>query len=374
MKFTVDRLHLNDALTQLKKFVGRASLPALSGIHITVTDAGMLVLRATDLDAWVTARISSTEVRDQQPGSALLPMTLLKKMIKGGSFVTIESFKREDNAFANVIVDDMASELRLMPIEDFPEWREVTGTHTEVNADLLSRVVTAASSDVSRPVLTGVLIEGTGMAAATDSYRLQVARIAPDGIANIGDGGLLVPASSAKIAAKWDDLVLTVGDDEHAQFTGALTKGPKRKPRLTVYDVIATPIDGQFPSWRKLLPDPDESTTTVLIDEVQPVLDALARMTALARTSRNVPVKTNFTDHGIEFELGHRELGVSKWEVNARLIGEEIDTAFNPGYMQDALRAVLGTGDVSVGLRGHLKPAVFRTEHFTALLMPMRIN
>ena len=91
--------------------------------------------------------------------------------------------KRSKNNILQVVSGETKASVNGVPADDFPvipevEKGKVVSVKSDVFKELLAQVDFAASSEESRPVLTGVyLISGGGTltAVATDSYRLSEA-------------------------------------------------------------------------------------------------------------------------------------------------------------------------------------------------------
>ena len=78
---TLPVAELKPALMGLGKVVARrVTLPAISTIRIDRDNDGGITLSATDLDAFVSARLSGTEAGE--PGTVLVPFTALNNIAK----------------------------------------------------------------------------------------------------------------------------------------------------------------------------------------------------------------------------------------------------------------------------------------------------
>lgn len=372
MKLRVDRQDLSDAVTWVTRTVSttRAALPALSGVLLVAQD-GKLTCRATDLD--VAAEVS-LPVQAEQDGQVLLPARLFSQIVAKCPDAPVELDGSGDRV--EITCGRATFRVRSMPVEDFPSLPEVDpdAPRGEVKADSFNRLVTqvarAASTDVARPVLTGVQLDakdGVLTAAATDSYRLAVRELPWDeGVT----ASVLVPAralqEAAKTGAESGGSVTIVFEDEKASFL----LGDRR--------LTTNLIDGQFPSYEKLLPDGFE--TSVVIDRPT-LVEALQRVAVVALGQANTPVSLTFEDGTVDLQAGNRELGDAAEALPAEIEGEGLTIAFNPTYLLAGLDAT-GTERIRVELRDGLKPAVLRpqaegdeaVDDLTYLLMPMRVN
>jgi DNA polymerase-3 subunit beta len=372
VKLRVDRNALADAVAWVTRTVNtsRATLPALSGVLLEAAD-GRLTCRATDLD--VAAEVT-LPVAAEIEGSALLPGRLFSQIVAKFPDAAVDLDATGDRV--EVRCGRATFRVRSMPVEDFPALPQVDpdATRGEIKSDAFNRLVTqvarAASSDVARPVLTGVHLaaeDGVLTAAATDSYRLAVREFPWD----VGtSASALVPARALSEAAKAGHevggSVTIVFEDDKASFL----LGDRR--------LTTQLIDGTFPSFRKLLPDGYE--TAVVVDRPA-LVDALQRVAVVALGQANTPVSLTFEDGTVDLAAGNRELGDAAEALPAEIEGPGLTIAFNPTYLLSGLDAT-GTERIRIELRDGLKPAVLRpqadgdevVDDLTYLLMPMRVS
>ena len=362
MKFRCDRDLLSEALQTVQRGVStRPGIPALTGVLMTVGE-GRLALTTTDLEVTVEEGVP---VDAREEGSALVPARLLADMVKAlpPDAVDFET----DGSQAKVMCRSFEGTLRCLAAEDFPAVRDVQGTKITAEAGPFAQgvgqVARAASRDEARPVLTGVLMEANreGLTlAATDSYRLAVREIRATGE---GEARALVPeraiseAGRAAAGEEKGEVEIVLGDAQAVFRVGSL--------RLT-----SRLIDGEFPNYRQLLPEPGENRLSA---NSQELLEAVRRVGLLARESS--PVRLELNALGVRLTSSSPDLGGAVEAVEASYQGEELTAAFNPNYFGDGLQGVTGER-ATVELRDGLKPALIRGEGddaFTYLVMPVRL-
>jgi DNA polymerase-3 subunit beta len=325
-------------------------------------DAEGLALTTTDLEVTTEVRIP---VEATEEGATLVPARLVADMVKSlpADAVDFES----DGSRAKVVCRSFEGTLRCLAAEDFPAVRDVGGVSVKVQAQAFAegvgQVARAASRDEARPVLTGVLMEANReglVIVATDSYRLAVKELSASAD---GEAKALVPeralteAGRAAAGQEKGELELVIGDAQVVFRVGTL--------RLT-----SRLIDGEFPNYRQLLPEPAENRLTAGRQEL---LEAVRRVGLLARESS--PVRFELNALGVRLTSASPDLGEAVEAVEAKYEGEEITAAFNPGYLGDGL-SVAVADRVSIELRDGLKPALVRgdgDDSFTYLVMPVRL-
>lgn len=376
MKLRAERAEFAEAVSWATRTVGaRVTLPALSGVLLDASD-GRLTCRATDLE--VAAEVS-VPVQIDEPGRVLLPGKLLSQLVAKFPDAPVELSGDADRV--EIRCGRATFHVRGMPVDDFPALPEPDedAPQGQVKADAFSRLVAqvarAASTDEARPVLTGVkleAIEGALVAAATDSYRLAVRKLAWDQTVT---GEALVPARALQEAAK-------AGTEAGGAVTLILEEGQVSflfgDRRLTT-----RLIEGSFPNYGQLIPDGCD--TTVVIERAA-LVEALQRVAVVAMGQANTPVTLTFEDGSVDLQAGNQEIGDATEALPADIDGEGMAIAFNPTFLLAGLEAT-GTERIRVELRDPLKPAVLKphaepseddetpqVDELTYLLMPMRVS
>lgn len=361
MRFRCERDILAEALATVQRGVStRPGIPALTGVMLETSPDGLL-LTTTDLEVTTQIRVP-VEVAEE--GSALIPARLIAEMVKSLPVgdVDIEA----DGTQAKVQSKSFEGTLRCLAAEDFPQLREPEGVSIRLEAPVFGSAVgqvgKAASRDEARPILTGVLLEANreGITlAATDSYRLAVRELQATGD---GEAKALIPeraigeVGKAAAAEEKGEVEITIGESQTAFRVGDLR-------------LISRLIEGEFPNYRQLIPEPGGS---VLSAPRQDLLEAVRRVGLLARD--NAPVRMELNALGVRLTSSSPDLGDAVEALEASYEGEELTVAFNPGYLADGLTGIIGE-KVNVEVRDGLKPAILRGEadEFTYLVMPVRM-
>lgn len=362
MKFRCERDALAEALATAQRGVStRPGIPALTGVMFEAGSDG-LTLTTTDLEVTTQVRLA-VEVAEE--GRALVPARLVAEMVKSlpPDDVDIEA----DGSTARVTCRSFEGTLRCLAAEDFPQLTEPEGIRLKLEAPAfggaVGQVVKAASRDEARPILTGVLFEANreGLTmAATDSYRLAVRELRATGD---GEGKALVPERAiievgrAAAAEEKGEVEMVLGQAQVSFRVGDLR-------------LISRLIEGEFPNYRQLIPEPGGNK---LVAPRQELLEAVRRVGLLARD--NAPVRLELNALGVRLTSSSPDLGDAVEALEASYEGEEMTVAFNPAYLGDGLAGVTDER-VHVELRDGLKPAILRGESgdaFTYLVMPVRL-
>jgi DNA polymerase-3 subunit beta len=361
MKLVCAREELSRGLQTVLRSVGaRAGIPALSGVLIELSDTD-LVLTTTDLE--LTTRVHAGLTGEA--GRILLPARLLAEIVKNLPSEDVELVT--ENGSVRVAGGRAKFEIRSLSPDDFPQVEGVAETRTmSISGAELSRalgqVAPAASRDETRPVLTGVLLEGEGdelRVVATDSYRLALRTLQ---VAGVDGTKVLVPARAvvevARLAATEQEVQIEIASAQ-AGF------------RLGDVFLQSRLIEGEFPAYRQLLPDDLPNRLTVAKG---PFIEALKRVAVLAQDA--TPVFLELGDDGIRLSCHAQGLGEGSEEVEGSYDGEDLRAAFNASYLETGLAAT-EADDVVIEFSDPQRPALVHAPDdraFVYLLMPIRVS
>ncbi|MEY2460389.1 MAG: polymerase subunit beta [Acidimicrobiaceae bacterium] len=337
-------------------------MPVLSGIRAQL-NGNALQLTGSDTDLTIEVAIT---VNGEGDGVVVLPGKLAGEIVRalppGAVVVDI------DDEEATITAGRADFTIRILPAEEYPRLPEPTGDPLTISASnlaiALKQVVTAASSDDARPILTGVLLaseEGGLRLVATDSYRLAVRDL--PGAAVLSEGQqVLVPSRAlselARVLAGADNVELRLGERDASFQVGTI--------RLTT-----RLIEGEFPNYRGLIPASYPNRLTV---GREALLEAVRRVKLMAREA--TPVRMVMRTDGLELVAITQDVGQAHEELDAKYEGTELTVAFNPEYLLDGIEVTPGD-EVVVSTLDALKPAVIRSTDggdFLYLLMPVRVS
>ena len=135
-------------------------------------------------------------------------------------------------------------------------------------------------------------------------------------------------------------------------------------------------LDGEFPKYRALLPDSFNSVAEVNRAEF---VEAVKRVSLVAE--RNTPLRLAFSQNSLVLEAGTGEDAQAVETLEADLDGDDIQIAFNSGFLLDGLGAI--GGDIArLNFTTSTKPAILTgkpteestTPEYRYLIMPVRLS
>jgi DNA polymerase-3 subunit beta len=382
----------------------------LSGIRLEISGDELRVA-GTDLDLTIQM---STGVTGAGNGVAVAPGRLVTDIVRAldPGAVTVES---DDDDELRIAAGRSQFTVRTHPASDFPRLPVVSGDAVGLPAarlaEALRQVVRAASSEDSRPILTGVLMasEAGGLRlVATDSYRLAVRDLPGVGVlredqqvlvpsralaelqrllnstaagSSSHAGGAVPPTPAPAAAAAAADSAADADPPATPPSPPPPDTGPAAILRLGDHDatfelgaiqLTTRLIEGDFPNYRQLIP---ANYPNSLIVGREALLDAVRRVKLLVRDP-TTPVRIAMRSDGIELTVITQDWGQATEDVDAKYEGSEMVVAFNPAYLIDGIEAIT-SDEVQLETLDALKPATLKPTEgsdYLYLLMPVRVS
>ncbi len=368
MKLTVSREKLLTALQVTSRAVStRATLPSLSGIQLEAAD-GSLTLRATDMELGLSLTLDGVGL--EASGVVLLPGRLLGDVVRSLPPGDVTLALRPEQRDVEITAGAARFHLRTLPAEDFPRLPALGADAARLPAgplaETIERVARAASRDEVRPILTGVLFQAEGSTltmVATDSYRLSVKHTELD--------STLPAAIEANVPARALRELARIAAQGGAEEVSLSLE--RNQAVFEVGEVLLSSrlIEGQFPSWRQLIPESFEHEVRLPRDEL---LEVARRISQLAQ--RNAPLRFAFAEGELTIAAETPEVGDASEAIPAPYSGEPLEIAFNPQFVTEGIESVDGS-ELVMKLSSPLRPGLLEPvgrEDFSYLVMPIRLN
>jgi DNA polymerase-3 subunit beta len=298
MKLIVTQENLNRALQVVGRVAsGKTPLPILNNILFR-TDKNRLLLAATNLELAITQHVGS---KIEQEGSVTVPARLMSEFIanlpKGNVELEVDGTKMHIKCGA------YTSTINGMAPDEFPELpaieekQAVSVPVTDVKRGIQQTVV-VASSDDTRPMLTGVFchsFEGNLYFAATDGYRLAERQLVPTN----QDINAIIPVTTL------NDVLRVMSDD----VSEVKMIFDDNQVRILMDDIEITSrlIDGVFPDYRELIPKQSDIVVTLPKDEfarVTKVASLFARESGGSVTLNADNAVGKLSIHSVASQLG----------------------------------------------------------------------
>lgn len=362
---TVSRDALVDAFAIAATTVERrVTIPVISNFKLVAGD-DRLTITATDLDCEITVAVEA-EVRTAgaTTAPAFLLQALVRRMAKGGD-VVLTATDRTLTAQAGARRGD----LPVLPADDFPTLARTDMEEGEVDAPKLllamDAVAHAMSTEETRYYLNGIYLdrsEDEPRIVAVDGHQLATV---PVPFWSGAVGNIILPRTAFKSYQK------VLGEAGASKVTVMASDTGIAFAHDTV-EVRTKLVDGNFPDWRRVLPQETDRTFTcgrdAMIDAVEFV------MTMMGDKGRAIACEFA-ADGTVTFSNAKAAEGAATTDLQGGFEGEPVRCATNATYLLNALRS-LPEGDI----RWHIvDPGTpYRITHTAdpesiRTIMPMRV-
>jgi DNA polymerase III subunit beta len=376
MQVTCLRENLSRGLANVSRAVAsRATLPVTQNVLLE-GDNGQLKLTATNteisISTWIGAQIEGE-------GRITVPARMLTDFVNSLPGQTVKIDFQNDPVGVIVTCDKFNGTINGISAEEFPPIPTVEGgSSVTIPADTfrgaLERVVFAAATDDSRPVLTGVKVEladDSFTLAAADGFRLAV-ETGKLGASVETEVGVIVPAKTLS------EVERLLGDGSSSVELSIDANGRSAKFRLDTSEIVTALVQGTFPDYEKLIPTSYGTKATV---DLSSMVQATRAASIFARDGSGiirVIVSPGEGDGAGAVKVISRaeEVGSNENELDAKVEGEETKVAFNSKFLMDVLN-VLNGDDVDLETTTPSSPGVFRSEKhpgYTHVVMPMFVQ
>ena len=347
---------------------GRNPLPILSNFLLEAKN-GKLKISATDLEIGIIVEIPANI---ETEGTLTVPAKTFSDLFGNLDDEKITLSLKGTNL--EVQGKKMHSVFQTMSPDDFPKIYDNKGSKIGVLKKSIigsefPRLVFAASQDMGRPALSGILLSkgSKGLSiVATDGYRLSLKTGLVVDLKTSGEeDSFLVPARVMReligFKEEGDEVVVSLSRESNQIIF-------KQGDTL----LIGRLIEAEYPSYEKIIPSSFSLSTIFNREEM---LNAVKICSVFARETANI-IKLNLLKDKIVVSANTPSVGENTVEIEAKTDGDENEIAFNARYLLDVL-AVLGGDEILFEMGGPLNPGVFRVKNdpsFLHLIMPIRVQ
>ena len=368
MKFTCEKYLLSLAVsTAGRAAASKSPIPALEGLLVEAGEAGVRVT-GFDLKKGIYTNFAADVA---ETGSVVLSAKLfgdiVRKLPDG-----IVSVSGDENNCVRIVCGNADYSVIGTPAEDYPELPSMDrGSTVTVGQEILSGMIAqtsfAISTNESRPVYTGALLEvenGVLTMVTVDGFRLALRR-EPVGSCDVDSLRFIVPGSALSDVEKIcispeEDVRITVGS-KHVSFSVGDTV------------LISRRLEGDFLNYRKTVPF---EFPVQLKAQRADLIRCADRVSLIIDDRSKNPLRCRFGDGQLSITcatpLGRAE-DVCPVEGN----GGDMVIGFNNSYLLDALKAAPAEV-LQVNLGNGSSPCVLTPEDgsdkFLYMILPVRLR
>lgn len=365
MKLVCDGLDLSDAVLKVVKAVStKTTNPVLECIKLKAKE-DYLLLSATDLELSIEKKIRA-DIKVE--GEVLVTGRLFADFVKKLNREQIELNLSDGGQLIIGYIDSQGA-LTAMNAADFPELPKAGDSdsftiQSKDFKDAVNKVIFSASTEDSRPVLKGCLLEVQGgklTTVALDGYRLAMCK--KEIISASADLKAIVPARTLSEMSRFisdDDVLLSVYIQKNHIMINI--------DSMTVFSRL---LDGEFINYKLIIPQ--EYSSSVIIEKAH-FEDSLERASILSKADKNNLIKFDVREK-VMLITSNSEAGNIKENLSVKLDGKDILIAFNARYLTDAVKNIADQY-ICINFTSAVSPCIIvptDSEEFLYLILPVRI-
>lgn len=377
INFSINKNLFLQALNTTKRAVSlKNAIPILSTVKIDVTNEGITLIGSNgqiSIENFISIKNEDAGLLVTSSGSILLEATFFINVVSSLPDITLD-FKEIDQK--QIVLTSGKSEITLKgkDADQYPRIQEISASNplvleTSVLKNIINETAFAASTQESRPILTGVhfvLTENKNLkTVATDSHRMSQKQII---LEKNGDNfDVVIPSRSLReFSAVFTDDIETV----EIYFTN--NQLLFRSENISFYTRL---LEGNYPDTDRLIPT--EFTSIVTFDKNN-LRYAMERARLLSNATQNGTVKLEIINGVVSAHVNSPEVGRVNEEIDtASISGQDLTISFNPTYLIDSLKAI-NSEKVTISFISAVRPFTLKpsddTENFIQLITPVRTN
>ncbi|MDR2517640.1 MAG: DNA polymerase III subunit beta [Spirochaetaceae bacterium] len=367
MKFTCERSALLKEISIAQEIIqSKNAISILSNIYLEA-QSGMLTIKSTDMKVYFDTKMPVSVERE---GSTTVFGDKFLGYLNNIPDGEVEFDQSDSKIMIKPLNKKSKFQLKSIASDKFPEFPAVdAGDFFEMPVknfkEMIKQTVFAVSDDETRYFMNGVFCEKQDdkiIMVGTDGRRLAyVEEAAGSGIKDFA--GVIVPPKILNLVQK------RAGDEG---LIGISITDKQIFVRFGTYQLSSVLIEGQFPNYRRVIP---ESQAHVFTLSRADMIDALKRVALLVeQKSRRIYLGVGTGQVTISSE--ESELGIADEEIPCSYEGGEISIALNYQYLEEPFKA-MEEDEASIHFSEPnraitIKPVPER--NFFHIVMPMQID
>ena len=377
INFSINKNLFLQALNTTKRAIShKNAIPILSTVKIDVTNEGITLIGSNgqiSIENFISIKNENAGLLVTSSGSILLEATFFINVVSSLPDITLD-FKEIDQK--QIVLTSGKSEITLKgkDADQYPRIQEISASNplvleTSILKNIINETAFAASTQESRPILTGVhfvLTENKNLkTVATDSHRMSQKQII---LEKNGDNfDVVIPSRSLReFSAVFTDDIETV----EIYFTN--NQLLFRSENISFYTRL---LEGNYPDTDRLIPT---DFNNIITFDTNNLRYAMERARLLSNATQNGTVKLEIINGVVSAHVNSPEVGRVNEEIDTESIsGQDLTISFNPTYLIDSLKAI-DSEKVIISFISAVRPFTLvpndDTENFIQLITPVRTN
>ena len=362
MKFICERSVLLKEISMAQEIVSSKNvISILSNIYLEAEN-DCLIIKATDLKVNFETKVPVTVL---EPGLVTVFGNIFLDILASYPEGELEFEFKDGKSSIKTSAKKVVIQLKSIASDKFPEFPVSGENYFEFSVknfkEMVTQTIFAVSDDENRYYMNGIFFEKTEgklVMVSTDGRRL--AYISKEA-GQVNDfTGVIIPSKILNIVTKraGDEGMVELSVTDKIIFV-----------RFGTYSLSSVLFEGQFPNYRKVIPE--EQTNTLTVNRVE-LLDAFKRVSKMVEQKSHriyLGIKPNI----MEIYSEESEIGDAKEEIPCKYEGEEISLAMNYRYIEEPLKA-MNCDDICFRFSGSNKAITLvpvPESDFFHIIMPM---
>lgn len=357
---------LNGVNTSLKAVSTRTTLPILQCVLLQASgDTFKLV--SNDLELGIESYVKGEII---ESGSIALDAKIFSEIVKKLPDATVDITVDESN-LTTIVCQKSVFKIPGQPGTEFIQLPQITkdkniSMSQSVLKDMIHQTLFSIAVKEIKPILTGELLEIKDNAfsiVSMDGYRISIRQVAFS--ENFDDTSVVVPGKTLSEISKIlsgdeADMLSVYFTDKHILF------------ELEDSIVVSRLLEGDYPKYASLFSADYDTLITV---DRRNMMMSIERAALIARESKKSPIKMEIKDSTMAI-TSNTELGNVHEEMMIQQEGADLEIAFNPRYLIDALK-VIEDEEICLQFTNALNPCIIRQaqgDDYKYLILPIRLN
>jgi len=336
MRFTFERnILLKEIAMANEIIVSKNAISILSNIYFEAKDES-LTIKATDMKVNFETKVPVTVLEE---GSITVYGDKFFGILNSVPDGEIEFEQVENKINIKTSAKRARFQLKSIASDKFPEFSASGQEFFEIPIkelkDMIEETIFAISDDETRYFMNGVYFEkaeGKFVMVATDGRRLAFINKNVSGISDFP--GIIIPPKILNIVLK------RAGDEGMA---GISITDKIIFIQFGSYRLSSVLIDGQFPNYRRVIPENQTKSFTVKRHEM---LDALKRVSLLVE-QKSHRLYLALSPGVVSIYCEENDIGNAREEIPCVYDGEEVTIALNYRYLEEPFK-VMNAEEISV--------------------------
>ncbi len=344
----------------------RTTLPVLECILLTANEKGF-TMTSNNLELGIQTAPIDAEIL--QTGEIAIEAKIFHEIIRrlNGEEVLLET-----NTNQSITITGGTSRFTIMGQsgEDFPalptiEQQDAYILKQNELRHLIRQTIFSISQETTKQILTGELFEmkeGCFRVVSIDGYRISFRKTPlnhPFTPKNVVIPGKTLLELTKILSQEDEDMVQLYFTEKHVLFD------------LGMATMVSRLLEGDYVSYENNFTE--DYKTKIIIDTAE-LIQALERASLVSRDNRKTPVRLELKPNKLIL-TAKSDMGTAYEEVQNETDGDEMQIAFNPRYLIEALRAIEDE-KVVIRFTGSLSPCTIvplEGSAYQYLILPLRM-